>query len=278
MKTIIIATDFSTTADNAAIYGVQLAQHFKAEKVILYHSFDLSPVGNELLMFEAHPEEMYASSINALKKLQTRLRESIEIPVEFEFELHADNTPFTIGLEYLCEKHPKALVIAGEAERTPSRHIWEGNNAVSLAESLKNPIIIIPEHTKFTPIKTIVLACDLKDIEKTIPLEEVTYWIEHFGAKVLLVNITKKGKNLPSNKEQEKEKLMALFAAFDPEYHSIVSDDIAIAIDDFAVEHQAELIINLPKTYNFFQSLLHSSVSDRLIRYAKLPVLLLRST
>jgi nucleotide-binding universal stress UspA family protein len=49
MNTIIVPTDFSTTAANAAEFAVQFAQQVKAKRILLYHAYEL-PIALDPLM------------------------------------------------------------------------------------------------------------------------------------------------------------------------------------------------------------------------------------
>jgi hypothetical protein len=41
---------------------------------------------------------------------------------------------------------------------------------------LSTPLIVVPPEAKFTSIKKIGLACDLKNVQETTPLKEIKAW------------------------------------------------------------------------------------------------------
>ena len=59
------------------------------------------------------------------------------------------------------------------------------------------------------------------------------------------------------------------------EFHFIVDDNVQHAIDIFVNDHDADMLIMLPKKHSFFASLFHKSQSKEMAYHSHIPLLAL---
>jgi nucleotide-binding universal stress UspA family protein len=69
MKSILVPTDFSPTAKNAAMYALQLAQQLGIKRVVLYHSYEI-PVTVDPLMPGIQMLDIESLKVNSGKSLE----------------------------------------------------------------------------------------------------------------------------------------------------------------------------------------------------------------
>src|ERR1044072_2088811 len=81
MNTILVPTDFSPTAENAANYAGNLCKELDA-KLVLLHVYMLPVPVSEIPYVMVSADEMQKASENALKKETDRLFEMMNIEVE----------------------------------------------------------------------------------------------------------------------------------------------------------------------------------------------------
>lgn len=276
MKTIIITTDFSESALNAARYATKLAKSIDATQIVLYHAYDNLPIGTDLPMTDVAPSLVEEQSLSNLKTVQTELEQVLGENSEVNIHLVTNNFPLLRGVEGLAEEWHADLVVAGTTGRSNLEQVLIGSNTANLASSLKLPLLIIPTDANHETINRIVFACDLRKVSHSTPVAEIGQWLERLGAKLLVLNVTLEGKRANPDTIMEQYKMHALLDVFQPEYHYTESDDIAEEIEDFAENHGAGLIITIPKSYSFFERLFRRSISKQLIKKSDIPLLLLR--
>lgn len=276
MKTIIITTDFSGSASNAARYATKLAKSIDANQIVLYHAYDNLPIGTDLPMTDVVPSLVEEQSLSNLKTVRAELEQVLGENSGVSIHLATNNFPLLRGIEGLAEEWHADLVVAGTTGRSNLEQVLIGSNTVNLASSLKLPLLIIPEDADYDPIHKIVFACDLRKVSHSTPVAEIGQWLEILGAKLLVLNVILEGKRANPDTIMEQYKMHALLDVFQPEYHYTASDDIAEEIEEFAEDHDAELIITIPKSYGFFERLFRRSVSKQLIKKSHIPLLLLR--
>ncbi len=276
MKTIIITTDFSKTALNAARYATKMAKAIGVDHIILYHAYDNLTVVTDLPMTDIAPPLVKEQSLSNLEAVQAELEQELGENSGINIQLVTNNFPLLRGIEELAEEWHADLVVAGTTGRSNLEQVLIGSNTVNLASSLKLPFLIIPADADYKPIHKIVFACDLRKVSHSTPVAEIGQWLERLRAKLLVLNVTSEGKRTDSVTVTELHNMHSLLDGFHPEYHYTTSDDIAEEIEDFAEDHDAGLIVTIPKSYGFFERLFRRSVSKQLIKKSDIPLLLLK--
>lgn len=276
MKTIIITTDFSDSALNAARYAAALAKSIGTHKLVLYHSYDSVPIGTDIPTTEVIPPDAQDRSLVELKKAQAELETFLGNDTPIHISVAVNDFPLLRGIELLAEEHGAELVVAGTTGRSNLEQVLMGSNATNLASSLKLPLLIVPKDALFAPIHKMVFACDLKKVSSSTPVSEIDRWLNSFGAQLLVLHVGVEGRHAGSDVIPEQHDMHTLFDRFDPEYHYTESDNISGEIEDFARNHGAGLIVTIPKSYGFFEKLFHRSVSKQLIKKSNIPLLLLK--
>jgi nucleotide-binding universal stress UspA family protein len=69
MKSIIVTTDFSETASNAALYAADIGVALGAESIILYHSYHQAPTAIEIPIPEINYSIAHKRSLFSERKL-----------------------------------------------------------------------------------------------------------------------------------------------------------------------------------------------------------------
>lgn len=274
MNTILVTTDFSTAALNAAKYAIGLANALGANQLIIYHSYDITPVVADVPTLESDRRFALEGSLTALESLESQLRTYGSNGLDIK--LVSNELPLLIGVEQLVEEHRIGLVVAGASGKSNLEKFMIGSNALSLASSCPAPLLIVPKDVEFKKIDKVVFACDLKKVSNSTPVGQISSLLDRLDAKLLVLNVAPEGKQVSSDTIVEQRALHRLLDGLSPTYHYTESDDIADEITDFADNEGAGLIISIPKAYGFFDKLFRRSVSKRLIKETETPLLLLR--
>jgi len=280
MKTILVPTDFSKDASDAALYAANFGKHFGVSRIVLLNSFyvsiyesifpsaDFIQLSNEEI---AHKRESLLRRLRALKaRLKTVVGEDMII------ETRLSSLPLLSAIQRVTEEQKIDIVVIGSAGENAREENILGRNTVRIARICPVPVIVCPPQTAFSPIKKVVLACDFKKVTDTIPLNELERLLTHTQAELLVLNVDPQGRHLESEAILEESTLRLMLKDFNSQYHYTEDTDTIDGVMRFAQAHSAQLIIALPKKYSFFQGLLHVSVSKKLVLSAKRPVLILK--
>ncbi len=278
MNTIIIPTDFSSTAANAAAYAVHFAQQVHAKRLLLFHAYEL-PValdplmpGVQMLELDSY-KETATSNLAAFKEELLAKFPNSNLLVDTVVEYGS----ITGGLELLASKEPIELIIMGITGGGALEETLIGSNTISVAGALGVPVLIIPPKLEFVKVENILLACDFNHPDKYIPVNLIRKLISDTKAKLTVFNIEvdleESNAKYPASVMGEGFAVHTLLGEFNPEYFFIKNKEYVDGVNEFADSHKANIIITIPKRHTFFERLFIKSSTKKLAFHTHLPLL-----
>jgi nucleotide-binding universal stress UspA family protein len=279
MKTILVLTDFSDTAANAAVYAAALTHQLEVTSLILYHSYEsIPPAQTEVPVLEPKDvERLHRDSIENLTLLKDRVRTFTN---ERTFiEILTDERPLIMAAEAVGAQYRSGLVVIGVTGKSKVERVLIGSNTMNIVKGSTIPVLVVPRKARFEKIRRIIFACDLKKVSQATPAKEIRSLIHQLNAKLLVVNVdTEDQEHFTPDTITEQAVLHQLWDQENPEYHYTNANDIAEGIALFALEHDIQLVIAVPKRHSFFESLFHPSLTKKLTFEISVPLLLFKES
>lgn len=258
MNTVIVPIDFSDTSLNAAEYAARfLAGHYGVE-IILYHCY-----------------EMEYGDVNALENLENLKGRLLDItPLNITL-LTEQSDDFLEELEKLARHRQADLVIMGiTGGRSRTEQRFMGSNTLKLAENKYIPVLIVPENSKYIGMKNVLLATDLKDVVNTIPSAPIKKILKEFNLNLHVINVNEEHYiALTEEHEAEKAKIREMFSDFNPEFYFLRLFDVEEAINQFALDKNIDLIINVHKEHSLISRIFKESHTKKLAFQSQVPLL-----
>lgn len=277
MKNILVPTDFSATAQNAARYALQLAGQIGAPKVILYNAYQaplmIDPMVPAVSLLDE--EQLRKASQEGLDQFKLTL--DAFCPKGCVLETYCEYALLNNGLDAACVANDAGLIVMGITGGGLIEEKLIGSNTVAVAKHSNIPVIIVPHDAVFTPIKEVMLLSDFDKADQTIPVKPVRKIIENTKAKLLVFNREEipdeYGVMYPSNVVGESYAVHGLLQDLNPEFHFSKNKHYVEAVNTFALEHQVDLIITIPKKHSFFESLFTTSHTTALAFHTHVPLM-----
>ncbi|KAA9040615.1 universal stress protein [Ginsengibacter hankyongi] len=270
MKTIIAPTDFSPISINAVNYAADMAFGINA-KLILLHVIHLPIMAAELPVSKAIYSDLLDEAETEMAALCDKILQAtgnnilVETITVFGF--------FQQQIKSLCRiNKPFAVVMATKGAGATS-HLLFGSNTIYAAKNLHCPVIVIPENKKFTGIKNIALASDLKDVSETIHFDYIKNLLKLFDARLDIVCIMKNDSGVHKKEMTGAITFQNQLDKFHPQLHFITSPNIEAGVLEFAKDNKADLLIIIPKKHGLLESLFHKSQSKSFIDHPHIPML-----
>jgi nucleotide-binding universal stress UspA family protein len=135
------------------------------------------------------------------------------------------------------------------------------------------PVIIIPAECKYTPLQDIVLACDLKKVAETTPVTAIKDLLDATKAKLYVLNVSDARNPVTADASYESLMVETLFQEYHPAYHFLEGDDFTEVINQFATQHEVDLIITIPKKHGLFDKLFRRSHTKMLAFHSHVPLM-----
>ena len=267
MKTLIVATDFSIEAENAAEYACAAAKYMNT-KVVLFNSFSIPlHVSNARLPASVFKELLDNNSM-MLKKKATELSKKYSIEVEFE----SGFVQLREELRALFIKYDAKMVIMGTTLHSLRQDLFGSTNTTSILK-LKIPVLAVPLGVKYQPIKKILFVCDfLRGINVRI-LEEINDFAVSTGSEVEIFHVQNKLKNLEDDEVSYSESITEGLEGISHSYKRIESEAVIDEIKNEIKRINADLLIMVPQRYGFWKSLVHRSKTRIMASQSDIPLL-----
>lgn len=270
MKTLLVATDFSAVATNAAHYAVDMAKATGAE-VCLFHTYQV-PVSYSEVPVAFNLEELAKDAEKQVKQSLQQLNAYANGEVKVFTEIRMGD--FFQELKDFCQKLKPYAVVMGTQGSTASERFFFGSHTIYTMRHLVLPIIAVPPTARFSSVKKIGLACDLEEVVKTLPETEIKRLVRDFNAELHVLN-TGRSKEFRPETVFESGLLQEMIGSLNPQYHFITNDDTDEGIIEFVDNNHIDLLIVLPKRHQLIEKLTRRSHTKGLVLHSHVPVMAL---
>ena len=263
MKTIVAATGFSHTADNASDYAGSLAEQLNA-RLVLFHVYAVPVALGEMSQVFIPVEEMKDSSDEGLKRVKTELLQkhsSVTIDIESRLgDLNAE-------LNDYCEQHHPDLVIIGNHHPEGLERILLGDSTVDLIRHLKTPVLAVPSDSSFQQIKDVAIAIDKDCTQQDV--EKAKVFVANLGASVRFLHVQTK---------DEHTNIQDLLNIEDQRRLDVVPNESLVeGINLFIQKNQVQVLIIIPHQHSKLARLFTKTSTDELTQSIHIPIASIRS-
>lgn len=285
MRTIVIPTDFSDTAENAITYGVQLALHLKAN-ITFFHAYNFpnadpfkpvyAPDGEQSISPKELPEA-YASAIDArLEELCAHHQQMTKGKVECQYFSAAGMTIDQV-MDTL-ELVEGSFVVMGTKGYSNRDEILMGSNAARMVENAPVPVMVIPAEAQYRPFTSVLFASRLleRDLE---PLELLIPIISPFDAALHLIHIDEEADAEEEHDAMEGYKEIVNDHIDYPkmQFHLMKEENIIEGINDAATNYHADMIVMNTIRQQGFTGWMKRSLSKKMVFHTHLPLMVFQS-
>jgi nucleotide-binding universal stress UspA family protein len=274
MKTIIVPTDFSPAALNAANYAADMALAIKAN-ILLFHVYQLPLSVSDTPIVLLSVDEMREAAENKLAQLKKDLEHiipggALEIKTEARMGNLADE------LEDCCKTIQPFTVVMGTRGHSAVERALFGSNTLKVIKHLSWPIICVPIGKKYgTGIKKIGLACDFREVKETTPVPVIRTLVKEFQAELHVLNVDHDNQHFKADTPMQSAFLHTAFEELKPQYHYIEHKDIEDGINEFAESNNLDIVITIPKKHKLLEGLFKKSSTKQLVFESHVPVMCL---
>ncbi len=268
MKTIILATDFTPTALNAAVYAVNMAKTINAN-ILLFNVYEVLPNYGEMI-FDVDVEALKKTARTEIQKLKKILLN--QPGINFNIATEITIGVFKDELVKVCETLQPYAVVMGCQGKSKTEHLLMGSHAGKLIENFTWPIITIPPTATFSAIKKIAIAYDF---ELAIPqnlITDIKLVAKDFNATIDILNAENEGE-FNGNFISLSRTLENSFKPMNIKYNFIIAEQQDDGILKFVDENDIDLLVVMPKHHNLLEKLFQKSHTKNLILHSHVPVM-----
>lgn len=268
MKRILVPTDYSDAANNAAEYAVHLAKEINA-KILLLHVYHVPVPPTESPIIVYTSGELQKNNEVALKKLANRLKGNSNVEISCKAVMG-------MAVEEILEEEKKSnLIIMGMRGASKLSELILGSITTATLRKATIPTLIIPEKTKFKIPKKIVFACDFHSKTDYNTIEPLKELVQKFNSKLFVLNVKNKKEEASMEEAGAGLRLENKLAETNHIYYFSENEDLVTGINEFVKERKAEMVVTIPHRHNLFERLFRESNSKKIAFHTTIPLLTL---
>ncbi len=266
MKNVLLLTDFSNTARNAALYALKM---FKDDDVTfnLLNAYDLEFNGSPYVIHVK--EEMAFESEKGLKQEMSLLKRVF--PEADVSVLSGFGTLIDVVHNYINDNHPDLIILGCRGESALENFLL-GSNAYEVIKNIKAPILVVPKSAQFKKPEKIVFATDLKDIEKDEVMNPVRDIVDRYRSALLFVNVLD---DEYVNRLDAENKIATHFPNINLSFNFIEGGDVSKSINKFMDDNDAEIVAMVRHDVGLFDRIFHPSITKQMVLHPEHPMLIL---
>lgn len=283
MKTILVPTDFSATANNAASYAANFAKNIRAG-ITLCHAIKV-PSEAPMAAQVAWPLEDYTSlkaeTDRELRSLSASLYR--EAGIEQTSSGHEFiNTRSATGevmdmIRNTVEERKCVMVVMGMSGAGALNRFFLGSNTRDVINKATFPVLLIPAGGGFHPITKIAFATDLDsgDIQLIYSAASLA---NYFNAELLIAHITDEQFEETDDKQKADDFLKDVTCKANyPKiyYRHIKSKDVMHGLDWLCQHTAIDMLVMVHRRANPIERLLGISYTQKLSHHIHIPLLVL---
>jgi nucleotide-binding universal stress UspA family protein len=270
MKTIIVSTDYSSTASNALEFGANLAQIFRA-KLVLFNVYHPSAHVSNSLITPGEIDRIMKNNEDHLERLRDETAQRYRINVSC-----IGKTGDTIDqLDQSASFVEADLVVMGVDSNLMEYKLF-GNTTTAAIRRLKTPILIVPNEIQFKGIKRILYACEYTYLAQDNQLDLLKEITRKFKAELQIFHVETK-KQIPVTADEEIGLINVILEDVDHSFNFVDNPSVHHGIMQGVEDWEADLLVMVPHKAGFWESLLKGSNTREMAVRTRIPLLVLPS-
>ena len=269
MAHILLPTDFSPNALNAARYAVQL-YGTEGNTFTVLNTF-MMPRGSASTMWSI--DELLAKEAQGSMDLYVaRLKEDLApLKPELMGDVEHGDLPNVIA-RFANDPAPPDAVVMGTQGATGLKEVLLGSNTADVIKRSVLPVFAVPEKNIYRTPKRIILADDggLVTKDTVRPLLDIARWSQ---AEVMIVRVVNEETSVDEGAGSIYDTLLG---AIPHSFHYISEENVTKALHDMADQNDADLVVVVHRHRGLFDQLFHRSTASRLAMHTHIPMLVLQ--
>ncbi len=273
MKTILIPTDFSTDANNALEYGLDIATESKA-KVVLLNAYEI-PYTASSIMSDKIFGVLEEGSLKGLEELAQKLREK-HPQVEIGIKAYRGDLKNYVSAASFQQHYD--MIVMGTKGAGSIENVIFGSTTTAVLEKSAVPVLAVPAKAQYGAITSIAYASDYQKEDLEI-IQKLTDIARSFKASIKIVHIVEQDFDdfeeivrFKGFQSMVKESINFEGISFD----KVVADNFEKGLNQYISEHKISLLALTTHKRSFLAKLLVPSLTKMIAMHAEVPVISFR--
>ncbi|MDX1364644.1 MAG: universal stress protein [Arenibacter latericius] len=279
MKKILLPTDFSADAWNAAKYAISL---FKEEECTFYVLNTYTPtIAHSRFMAtsvvgKACEDVVKCNSEKGLKQFVERINNEC-YNANHKFETISSFSLLVDEMKNIIETKKIDLVITGTKGASGLEEVFMGSNTVRMIKSIKNcPVLAIPRNFTFITPSEIAFATDFNRFYTNSELRPLLEMARSFKAVIRIVHVQYEIKALTEVQQFNLNMLRKYLSEVEHYVHTVSElNSVSKTLEVFSNELGIHLLAMLNYQHSYMEKMTREPVVKRMVFHTQIPLLVI---
>ena len=252
--TIIVPLDFSAQSIKAASFATHMLHGIYEAELVFYHLY--------------HDEKEEESVIQNLEKIKHGLAEISSVSMRYIAE---KGSGLIESIKRLINREDAELVVMTVSDRIK---VFENSYSLQMMAHTDCPVLVIPNGYLYNGVRSVALATDFINVEKTIPVAKVKNILNIFHPQLHIVHVNPEiYVSLSEDLLAERNKMEEMFKEFRPEFYFITTENFTESLERFIEDKGIDLVLTFPKKHSYLTTLIKGTNTQKLVYKNSVPVL-----
>ncbi|MCA0396332.1 MAG: universal stress protein [Bacteroidetes bacterium] len=275
MKNILVPTDLKTSSQHVLNYAADLALETGSAMTLL-HCFQIPNTVSEIPVTSLSLQYAEQQVATELEQIAGRLKLRTGNKVDIEIVERLGDVVECIDI-YCREKGAWAVVMGSESMGALERFVL-GGKTIEAVRYVNKPIIVVGKNQVFAPFKKMGFACDLREVNDSLHLEELALFFANFQPELHILHVNPDATGMKSEETlTESMTLSKMLQAYKPHFHFLSGANIEKAIGDYITRHNIDLLLLVPKKNHLLSRLFGRTHINHWLTNATVPVLTIKA-
>lgn len=266
MKKIVYATDFSSNAERALGFAMEMARAHDAELVML-HVFDIPTSWNY-----PHTEDALEMERQAIEDSVSKLKEwyrphATDLRVSY---MATGNLSTAGGILNCIEEQGPGLVVIGTKGGSKVKELIVGSTTKALVRRSLVPVLTVPHQAVDTGFDKVLYASDLQESD-VAALQRLVSIVRPFDPEITVAHVRTAGEEDGDERMESFQRMVGERIAFPRiKYQQLLAEDIGDLLEMYIKRHDPNLLAMLEKE--------RSGLLDRMFHHDLVTIMEFQST
>ena len=262
--TILIPTDLGNASQDRLFDFLKLLQD--GATVILFHSVESKTAGSTGVM--NMDQLMYEDACRDMESLLKKIADNQKGRLTIESKVLCGY--FDSDLEMTINTVKPNLLVLISKSRKGIDKLMDKRKALGVIGEIKQPLLVIPAEAKINQLHKIGFAIDEKEPLTDHVLNQLSFFTSYFNSDLKTFHV-----NDESEKNMDYYSAISDASEFTGKVEIVLNEDTKKGIEEWVETNKADALAIITHDKNFFEKLFKSSISRKLIKENKTPLLIL---
>jgi len=275
LQQILIPTDFSNNAFNAADYALRF---FNGQN-ITFHFLHINTSVKTFREEVASHQDLNVDTDKA--EIENKMRDWIQnictnhSNPNHNMKLAMISAPFVEGIRDYINYNNIQFMVMGSKGASGIEDSPIGSKTSAVITRVKCPILVIPEKAFFKKPINIGFPTDFNMVYNETAIRTLLEVTNMYRSTVKILRVAQTEKELENYQNNNKNLLKILLGTVPHTFHVIENPFLENALQSFVTTMQIDLVVMIAKNLNFFQRILLKPQIEKISYHMQIPFLLL---